>query len=61
VGLSKRTIIIFRIHCKYKPYVEDRDDGLNTCDDIDRLLHDTFKNVVEGFNEQHKARDGMNK
>jgi len=41
--------------------VEDRDDGLNTCDDIDRLLHDTFKNVVEGFNEQHKARDGMNK
>ena len=35
--------------------LDDRDDGLNTCDHIDGLLHDTFRNVVEGF------RHGLNK
>jgi len=38
----------------------DRDDGLNTCDNINELLHDTFKNVAEGFDEEQRARDRLN-
>jgi len=40
--------------------LEDRDNGLNTSDNIDGLLHDTFRNVAKGFNEQQGARDGLN-
>jgi len=31
--------------------LEDRDDGISTRDNIDGLLYDTFRNIVEGFNQ----------
>jgi len=35
------------------------DGELSTYDNIDRLLHETFRNLAEGFDEHQEFRKGL--
>jgi len=40
--------------------INDDGNGVNTHDDIDRLLHDAFRDVEEGFVGHEEVSDGLN-